>query len=42
MNDPHTDKPDPGEEWALELQMEQDRVDRAFGRSIETLYEESD
>jgi rubredoxin len=32
----------PAEEWQLELQMEQDRVDRAFGRSMETLYEESD
>ena len=27
-------------EWQAELQMEQDRVDRAFGSSIYTLYEE--
>jgi len=27
-------------EWQAELQMEQDRVDRAFGSSIHTLYEE--
>jgi hypothetical protein len=30
------------DEWQLELQMEQGRVDRAFGRSLETLYEADD
>jgi len=47
MHDPHTPEPEDAqkwrdEEWALEMQMEQERVDRAFGRSMETLYEESD
>ena len=30
------------DEWQQELRMEQDRVDRAFGRSLETLYEPDD
>ncbi len=30
------------DEWQQELQMEQDRVDRAFGRSAETLFEDAD
>jgi hypothetical protein len=30
------------DEWQLEMQMEQGRVDRAFGRSLETLYEADD
>jgi hypothetical protein len=32
----------PADEWQLEMQMEQGRVDRAFGRSLETLYEADD
>jgi len=31
-----------GREWQLEMQMEQDRVDRAFGESMRTLYEPDD
>lgn len=31
-----------GKEWHLELQMEQDRVDRAWGKSISTLWEDGD
>lgn len=30
------------DEWQQELQFEQDRVDKAFGRSMETLYEGDD
>ena len=29
-------------EWQLEMQMEQDRVDRALGESLGTLYEPDD
>lgn len=31
-----------GKEWHLELQMEQDRVDKAWGASMQTLYEPDD
>jgi hypothetical protein len=31
-----------GREWQLELQMEQDRVDKAWGASMQTLYEPDD
>jgi len=31
-----------GREWQLELQMEQDRVDRAWGESMSTLYDPDD
>lgn len=46
---PDTPCPCPGwrywlqaDEWQQELQMEQDRVDKAWGRSMETLYEDAD
>ena len=31
-----------GRDWQLELEMEQDRENRAFGRSLYTLYEPDD